>query len=168
MKKILLVDNLSFCRELFSLALTRAGYDTQTASDGLEALDIVKTKKPDLIIMDAKMPNMDGLTTLRVLRSTAEFKTIPVFMLTTLEDRTHILHACQIGVQEYILKSQFALDAMLTRIEKYIGPPKSTAPKPSVESWKSPVPPKPTVANTSSPAKVEIAEIEGEIEADFV
>jgi len=161
MKTILLVDNISFCRELFSLALRRAGYDVSTASDGLEALDIVKSKMPDLIIMDAKMPNMDGLTTLRVLRSTPDFRTIHVFMLTTLEDRTHILQASKIGVQEYILKSQFALDTMLARIEKYIGPPATRTPStPIIEINES-------ISAAETPPQTSQIEMP-EIEADFV
>lgn len=151
MKTILFVDNLSFCRELFSLALTRAGYQVATAADGLQALETLRAKPIHLIIMDANLPNMDGLTALRIIRNSPEFKKIPVFILTTVEDRSVILQASQIGIQAYILKSQFALETMLVRIEKQIGAPAT-----------------PVISTTTHKAKIEVMEIEGEMAGDFV
>jgi CheY-like chemotaxis protein len=136
MKTVLFVDRLSFCRELFSLALQRTGYEIVTASDGIGALDIMKNQAPDLVILDARLPNVDGLSVVRVMRSIPELKDVPVFMLTALDDHQHMKQALASGVQEYILKGQFSLTDILTRMAKYIGGGGAGAPiNPSVELW---------------------------------
>jgi DNA-binding response OmpR family regulator len=122
MKKILLADELSYCRELLSFALRHHGYEVVTAEDGLEAIEAVKRDRPDLVILESRLPRADGLTVLRALRAKAEFRDLPIFMLTGAENRNQILQAMQIGVQAYLLKSQFDLAALLARIEKCIRP----------------------------------------------
>lgn len=127
MKTILVVDDVPFCRELFSMALQRSGYEVLTAVDGVEGLGVLKSKSIDLVILDAQMPNMDGLDMLRIMRQSPDLKALPVLMLTSLDDKQHIVRAAAIGLQGYILKTQFSLDKMLQRIERHIGPAKEEA-----------------------------------------
>jgi DNA-binding response OmpR family regulator len=121
MKRILIADEFSFCRQLFAFALQHHGYEVKTAEDGLGVIDSLKRERPDLVILEARLPKIDGLSVLRMMRASPDYREVPVFMLTGVENRQQILQAVQIGVQDYILKSKFDLDALLMRIRKCIG-----------------------------------------------
>ena len=82
-KLVLTVDDSKTIRDMVSFTLKNAGFDVIEAEDGKIALDVVKGKKPDLIITDLNMPNMDGLTLIRELRNIADYKSTPILMLTT-------------------------------------------------------------------------------------
>ncbi len=79
--KILVVDDDAAIRTATVLRLRSVGYDTLTASDGWEALASVIETRPDAIVLDVRMPNMDGFEVLRQLRKVDETKQIPVVML---------------------------------------------------------------------------------------
>jgi len=125
MATILVVDDHAYCRELFGVALQNCGHKVLTASDGKDAMRLLQNllpdKLPDLIVLDAKMPEMDGLTMLRVVKNHPYFKHVPVFLLTAVEERETIIKALQFGASEYILKSTFVLNELLARIQKHLG-----------------------------------------------
>jgi DNA-binding response OmpR family regulator len=141
MKKILIADEFSFCRQLFSYALKQHGYEVITAGDGLEVIDALKSGVPDLVILESRLPKIDGLAVLRIMRSSADYREVPVFMLTAVENRNQVLQAVQIGVQAYILKSRFDLDAMLSRIRKCIGGGRAASKAAIEEVWEDVMPP---------------------------
>ncbi|MCU4674425.1 response regulator [Catenovulum sp. 2E275] len=83
MKKILAVDDSASMRQMVSFTLKKAGFDVTEAKDGVEALEIAKSHQFDLVISDVNMPNMDGITLISHLRGLAEYKFVPLLMLTT-------------------------------------------------------------------------------------
>jgi two-component system chemotaxis response regulator CheY len=82
-KTILAVDDSASIRQMVAFTLKSAGYDVVEAVDGVDGLDKAKAKKADLILTDQNMPRMDGLTLIRNLRDLAQYKTVPILMLTT-------------------------------------------------------------------------------------
>jgi len=80
--KILFVDDTADTRELFPLYLTHAGYTVIEAVDGREGLYRAKTHKPDVIITDIMMPNMDGYAMIREIRGAPEIAATPIIALT--------------------------------------------------------------------------------------
>ena len=83
-KKILLVDDAAFMRKMLKDALSKNGYtDLYEAVDGADAVEKYDELKPDLVIMDITMPNMDGLTLIKSLREMPSYRTTPILMLTT-------------------------------------------------------------------------------------
>ena len=84
--KILIVDDEPFMLRLIQHHLEQAGYELIKARNGREALDIAAREVPRLVIMDAMMPNMDGFTALRQLKQDPSTRSIPVIMLTSLDD----------------------------------------------------------------------------------
>jgi DNA-binding response OmpR family regulator len=99
-KKILIADEFLFGRQLFSYALKQHGYEVITAEDGLAVIDVLKREAPDLVILESRLPKIDGLSVLRMMRGSADFREIPVFMLTEMENRKQVLAAVQIGVED--------------------------------------------------------------------
>ncbi|MGK3110693.1 response regulator transcription factor [Streptomyces sp. WAC05858] len=111
--RILIVDDEPAVREALQRSLAFEGYATETAVDGLDALDKVGSCDPELIVLDVLMPRMDGLTAARRLRATGV--TLPILMLTardTVGDRVTGLDA---GADDYLVKP-FELDELLARI----------------------------------------------------
>lgn len=121
MRTILVVDDMAIFREPIATALAHRGYRALTAADGREALKIVETQRPDLILLDIVMPGMDGLTFLKLLRDLPTGADLPVILLTSMTDKSQILRSRQLGVQGYLLKSQFSLEDVESRIRRLLG-----------------------------------------------
>ena len=81
MKKILLIDNDRVFLLQLERLLRQAGYQVETANDGLDALDILKTITPDAIFTDLVMPNIDGRMLCRIIRGMENLKNIPIIFL---------------------------------------------------------------------------------------
>ena len=117
MGTILVVDDMAVFREPIAASLRQKGYQTACAKNGREALDVAKRDRPDLILLDMAMPEMDGLTFLKKMQADHELRGVPVIMLTAVGERESVVEACKLGASEYLLKSQFSLDEMTSRIE---------------------------------------------------
>lgn len=103
-RKILVVDDERHIVRLVEVNLTRAGYEVETAYDGVEALEKVAEDLPDMIILDVMMPRMDGFEVLKKLQSDAKYKDIPVIMLTAKAQDADIFKGWQSGVSSYLTK----------------------------------------------------------------
>ena len=119
-RTILVVDDTVIFRDSIVVALRRQGYETLLASNGQEALELVRAHDPDLILLDVAMPVMGGLRCLKELRTDQQYRDIPVIMLTAMSERDVIKVAGQMGIQEYLLKSQFSLKDMLAQVDELL------------------------------------------------
>lgn len=79
---ILIVDDMETNRRLVATVLRNAGYRIQSASDGLEALEIIAQNRPDVVLLDLNMPRMNGWELSRCLKTDREWRTIPIIALT--------------------------------------------------------------------------------------
>lgn len=119
--KILAVDDSPTMRRIIINTLKRAGYnDVTEAENGKDALAKLKVHKFNFIITDWNMPEMDGLTFITTLRSTEEFKSVPVLMVTTRSVKDDIVEAMKAGVNNYIVKP-FTPDTLKQKIEQVLG-----------------------------------------------
>ena len=82
-KIVLTVDDSASIRQMVSFTLKSAGYEVIEAVDGQDGLDKAKAKTVNLVLTDQNMPRMDGLTLIRNLRATPQYKSTPILMLTT-------------------------------------------------------------------------------------
>ena len=89
-KKVLIVDDEDEVREFVSTVLEENGYAPVTASNGAEAMDMVRHDRPDLIIMDILMPEQGGIKMYRELKSEDSFKDIPVVVYSGIAKRTYL------------------------------------------------------------------------------
>jgi len=103
----LIVDDSSVMRKIVERALRNAGLplaEVLEASSGVEALDLLRQKRVDLILSDINMPNMDGLEFLRQLKVQGLAPDVPVVMITTESSEDHVRNAIAAGAQGYIRK----------------------------------------------------------------
>ncbi len=99
--KILVVDDEDLLVKGIRFNLQNEGYDVLTGSNGLEALQIVQSQKPDLVILDVMMPEMDGLTACSKIR---EFSSVPIILLTAKADDMDKLMGFDHGADDYLTK----------------------------------------------------------------
>lgn len=116
-RKILVVDDERHIVRLVEVNLQRAGYDVVTAYDGVEALEKVKTEKPEMIVLDVMMPRMDGFEVLQHLQADPATADIPVIMLTAKAQDADIFRGWQSGVSSYLTKP-FNPRELLTFVER--------------------------------------------------
>ena len=99
--KILIVDDEELLVKGIRFNLQNEGYETVTGSDGLQAVELAQQEKPDLIILDVMMPNMDGLTACSRIRA---FSNVPIILLTAKVDDMDKLMGFDNGADDYITK----------------------------------------------------------------
>lgn len=122
MNLILVVDDMPAIREPIAACLRSAGYRTASASNGKEALALIAGDRPQLILLDVAMPEMDGLTLLKRLRSDPTTADVHVILLSAAGDKQVVVAAAKLGAKDYLLKSRFSLDELLARVSKYLPP----------------------------------------------
>lgn len=103
--KFLVVDDSPTMRRIVCNALREIGYpDYVEASDGNEALEALETHRPDFVITDWNMPNMNGLDLTRTIRAHPEHGNLPILMITTRGMKEDVLAAMQARVNNYVVK----------------------------------------------------------------
>jgi len=102
--KILLVDDDPDIIELLEYNLKKEGYETASANDGVQAVEVAKTFKPDLILLDVMMPRQDGIETARQLRQLPDFKDTYILFLTARSEEYTEVAAFDVGADDYIVK----------------------------------------------------------------
>lgn len=120
-KTILVVDDSTSIRQVVSMTLKGAGYQTLEASDGKDALAKINGVKIHLVISDVNMPNMDGLTLLKELKSRPDTKFTPVIMLTTESEAGKKEQGRAAGAKAWVVKP-FQPQQMLAAVNKLIMP----------------------------------------------
>lgn len=117
MAKILVVDDAAFMRMRCTKLLTDNGFETNEAADGAEAIEKYKEFKPDGVLLDITMPNMDGLSTLKEI-----IKMDPgarVAMVTAMGQQSMVMEALKTGARDFVVKP-FDADRVLAAVKKMI------------------------------------------------
>lgn len=116
---ILVVDDDPIVQKLVGMTISRAGYRSSVASNGVQALEYIAKHHPNLIILDVMMPEMDGYTLLYYLKSNPDTTNIPVIFLTARDSASDVIDGKDMGACEYICKP-FQPDELLACIQKKI------------------------------------------------
>lgn len=116
MALILLADDDDILVDLVCYRLQQDGHELLVAQNGEEAVELARERKPDLIILDAMMPVLNGIETLRVLRDDRQTKETPIMMLTSRKGEADVVNALKLGANEYVTKP-FRPDELAARVE---------------------------------------------------
>lgn len=119
-KRILLVDDSATALLMEKMVLSRGPYELETAANGEEAVEKAISHPPDLILLDIKMPKMDGLEALQRIRDNADTKDVPVIMVTTRGERESVDRAFELGCDDYVTKP-ISGPALASKIRDLIG-----------------------------------------------
>lgn len=116
MKKILIVDDEKPISDIIKFNLTKEGYDTITAFDGREAVVAFEEEKPDLVILDLMLPELDGLEVAKEIRKTSH---IPIIMLSAKDSEFDKVIGLEIGADDYVTKP-FSNRELLARVKAHL------------------------------------------------
>lgn len=118
-KKVMIVDDCGTTRKLLSYIMKERGYKILTASNGLEALEVLATNPIDLVLTDLNMPQMDGVELVKNLRGNDVYKDLPVIMVTTEGGEVDRKTGLEAGVNTYLTKP-ISPQRLIYEIEKLI------------------------------------------------
>ena len=115
-KKILIVEDEKDILQLVKLYLEKEGYRTVTASTGSEGLAQVRAEKPDLIVLDLMLPEIDGLEICKRLRSAPDTAMLPIIMLTAKAEESDTIIGLELGADDYVTKP-FSPKTLVARVK---------------------------------------------------
>lgn len=120
-KKILLVEDDTSLAAVYRSRLELEGFETREVNNGEDALSAAVDFKPDLILLDAMMPKISGFDVLDILRNTPDTANIRVIMLTALSQPKDKERAENLGVDDYLVKSQVVIGDVVDRVKHHLG-----------------------------------------------
>lgn len=118
-KKILIAEDDRSLLLALEEEFTNEGFSVVTALDGEEGLIVAEKEKPDLLLVDIKMPKIDGVTMVRKLKEVGN--NAPVMFLTNLDDMKHISDAVEVSKSDYLVKSDWKLEDIVKRVKEKLG-----------------------------------------------
>ena len=113
MALILVVDDEPLYQRLLKANLEQEGYEVITAGDGEEALEIISSQHPDLVVLDVMMPKLDGLTTCERIR---QFSNMPIIILTARGEEQDRVKGLNLGADDYVVKP-FSATELIARVK---------------------------------------------------
>ena len=114
--KLLLIEDDVFFRKFYVEKLKEKGFEVDEADDGEQGLEKIRTFKPDLVVLDIILPKKDGFEVLKSLQNDTLLKKIPVLVFSTLGQEADIEKAKKLGAADYVNKSLFDFNNLLTKI----------------------------------------------------
>lgn len=120
-KKILLVEDDNTLASVYQTRLSAEGFDLKRVPNGEDALAAALEYKPDLVLLDVMMPKVSGFDVLDIIRNTPETTNVKVIMLTALNQESDRKRAEDLGVDDYLVKSQVVIADVIERIKHHLG-----------------------------------------------
>lgn len=121
MKKILIIEDEKILADLLAKRLEEEGYNIFLAPDGEEGLNKIKEEKPDLILLDIIMPKKGGFEVLEEMQKSPDIKNIPVIVISNSGQPVEISRALELGVKDYLIKTQFDPEEVINKVKRQIG-----------------------------------------------
>lgn len=119
-KNILIVEDDQFFRDLLKKKLSSLGYNIIEAPNGEKGIELAKEKKPDLIILDLLLPNIDGFEVLSKVRTNSETSSTPVIIVSNLGQQEDVERGLKLGATDYLIKSQFDIESITSKIRNIL------------------------------------------------
>ena len=122
MSYVLVVDDEPDGAEVVQTALERSGITARSVANGQEALRELMSDSPDAVVLDVRMPEMDGISLLEILRSYLRWYHLPVVLLTAHATKAQLQRARELGVEHIFQKSNFELNELVSCLKELIPP----------------------------------------------
>lgn len=119
-KKILIVEDDKFLRELITKKLKEEGYDTVGAGDGEEGIEKAKKDSPDMILLDLILPGIDGFEVLSKIKDDPSVSSIPVVILSNLGQREEVEKGLKLGAVDYMIKAHFTPGEITDKVKSVL------------------------------------------------
>lgn len=120
MKSILLVEDDPFLIDIYQSKLKEKGFDVNVAEEGKQAWELLRKKKPDLLLLDIVLPNMDGWEIIKKIKEDARLKDLKVIILSNLGQKDEVEKGINLGAVKYMIKARFTPTEIVQEIEKIL------------------------------------------------
>jgi DNA-binding response OmpR family regulator len=120
-KAVLVVEDDVFLAQLLTNRLERAGLNVVRAGDGEEALRVLKSTKPDLILLDIILPKKSGFEVMEEIQKDPMLKSAPIVIISNLGQDEDVARGKQLGAIEYYVKAQTSIDDLVGKIQELLG-----------------------------------------------
>lgn len=119
-KKILIIEDDHAISSMYKIKFEVDGFIVSIANDGVEGLDLAKKEKPDIIMLDVILPQLDGFSVLEELKKEKQTKDIPVVMLTNLGVEEDKNKGMKLGTLDYLVKASLTPKQISIKIKQYL------------------------------------------------
>ena len=119
-KKVLIIDDEPVLRNVATAFFQQSGYDVKGAADPKEGLELATSWKPDVILLDIIMPNVNGLEVLKKLKNDPDTSAIPVFIFSNLDSEEEIAQALETGAVGYLTKANYSLEDVQKKVDEVL------------------------------------------------
>ncbi len=120
MKKILIIEDDKFLRELIARKLEREGYEASEAVDGEEGFKKIKAENPDLVLLDLILPGIDGFEVLSKMKEDISVAKIPVIILSNLGQKEDVDRGLKLGATDYLIKAHFTPGEIIEKVRNVL------------------------------------------------
>lgn len=120
MTKVAIIEDDFSIVQMYQLKFQTEGFDVQTAGDGESGLALIDSYKPDIVLLDLMMPNMNGLEMLSKLRSSGEGSKMKVIVLTNMGDTETATRVFKMSANDYIVKAELTPKQVVERVQKLL------------------------------------------------
>ncbi len=117
MTKIAIIEDDATISQMYRMKFEADGFDVRVANNGKIGVELVKSFKPDIILLDIQMPEVNGAEALKIIRSQPETKTTPVIVLTNLGEEEAPREMRQLGIHSYIVKANYTPRQVVAHIK---------------------------------------------------
>lgn len=118
--KVLIAEDDKFLSKVLSDKFTRKNYTAVVASDGIEAVNKIKSEMPDIVLLDLIMPNKNGFEILEEVKTDAKYKNIPVIILSNLGQKKDVERGKKLGIVDYLVKSNTPINNIVKKVEEVL------------------------------------------------
>lgn len=119
-KKILIVEDDKFLRDLITQKLSNENFDVVIAQDGEEGIRKIEDEKPDLVILDLLLPQIDGFEVLKRMKANQKIADTPVIILSNLGQKEDVERGMALGAKDYMIKAHFTPNEVIDKVKKYL------------------------------------------------
>lgn len=119
-KRILIVEDEDFLVDMYRLKFEQTGFEVLTAKNGKQGLELGIKEKPDLILLDIVLPEMDGYEILAELKKNKEAAEIPVLIFSNLGQKSEISRGIKLGADAYVVKANYTPEQLIKHVKKLI------------------------------------------------
>lgn len=116
--KLVIVEDEDILLKVLKEKFEKAGFEVAIATDGEQAMTIIKSVRPDIVLLDLVLPKLDGYAVLEYLKADLELKAIPVIVLSSFEQDGEIKRALQLGAVDYLVKTQHPINEVVDKVKE--------------------------------------------------
>lgn len=116
---ILIAEEDKLLKSILQTSLAAAGFEVAVASDGVETLEYIQKKLPDLLLLDIVMPRKNGFDVLEELRLDPRTRNLPVVILSNLGQEEDVKRGLSLGAVDYLIKSNYSLTTVVEKVKKH-------------------------------------------------